>query len=250
MEFVRPSGLSVTPVVNVRESQDVLSAVKKPLPPCWVYGNPVVGLGSGYRPVAVNMEPIQSAVLILGDIGAAKDPKPVNIKDLPAQQRASVLAKLKHISCFGIKSGVTTTLVQAENLCGSVVEVMPQQGLGQTFLPTKAAFQWSADRWVGLITRLQTAQGSSMKNLHGTDERIHQAQLVVVPASNSSWGYGMYVHPSLGADAVKKIQAQFAGVKPGNAPLLQALDLGKEFRFAAPDDAAAQAMRKLLALKP
>ncbi len=48
---------------------------------------------------------------------------------------------------------------------------MPQQGLGQSYLPTKAAFHWQADRWVGLITRLQTAQASTMKSHHGTDER-------------------------------------------------------------------------------
>src|SRR6478735_2161687 len=80
MEFIRPTGLPVTPVINIKETQDVLTAVKRPSPPCWVYGNPVVGLASGYKPVAVNMEPIQSSVLILGDIGKEKDGKPVDVK--------------------------------------------------------------------------------------------------------------------------------------------------------------------------
>ena len=159
VEFIRPTGLSVAPVVNIKETQDVLAAVKKPVPPCWIYGNPVVGLASGYRPAAVNMEPIQSAVLILADVGAVKDGKPVELKSLPADQQAKVLAKLKASSCYGMKSGVTTALVKTDNLCGTVVEVTPQQGLGQSYLPTKAAFQWQADRWVGLITRLQTAAG-------------------------------------------------------------------------------------------
>jgi len=245
--FVRPTGLSVSPVVNVRETQDVLNAVKKPGPPCWIYGNPVVGLASGYRPVAVNMEPIQSAVLILADIGKVKDGKPVELKTLSAEQQAKVLAKLKTISCYGMKSGVTTSLVKAENLCGTVVEVMPQQGLGQSYLPTKAAFHWQADRWVGLITRLQTARASSMKSHHGTDERIHVAKLFIVPATNASWGYGLYVRPDAPADAVKKATHQFTGLKTTDALLLKALDLGKTFGFATPSEAAVAGMKKSLA---
>ena len=247
IEFVRPTGLSVSPVLNIRETQDVLTAVKKPDPPCWIYGNPVVGLVSGYRPVAVNMEPIQSAVLILADVGAVKDGKPVELKTLPPDQQAQVLAKLKTTSCYGMKSGVTTALVQAENLCGQVVEVMPQQGLGQSYLPTKAAFQWQADRWVGLITRLQTAQGSTMKSHHGTDERIHLAKLFIVPATNPSWGYGLYVRPDVPADIAKKAASQFTGLKTANALLLKALDLGKTYEFATPAEPAVAGMKKSLA---
>lgn len=250
IDFVRPTGLSVAPVLNIRETQDVLSGVRKPVPPCWVYGNPVVGLASGYRPVAINVDPIQSAVLILADIGTVKDGKPVDLKSLPPEQQAKVLAKLKTTSCFGMKSGVTTSLVKAENFCGTVVEVMPQQGLGQSYLPTKAAFHWQADRWVGLITRLQSAQSASMKSHHGTDERIHLAQLVVVPATNASWGYGLYVHPGAPAEATKKAAAQFISLKTNNALLLKALDLGAKYEFATPSDAAVQAMKKSLATEP
>lgn len=247
IEFIRPTGLSVSPVLNIKETQDVLLAVKKPDPPCWVYGNPVVGLASGYRPLAVNMESIQSAVLILGDIGTVKDGKPLELKSLSPDRQAEVLAKLKTTSCYGMKSGVTTSLVKAENLCGSVIEVTPQQGLGQSYLPTKAAFHWQADRWVGLITRLQTAQASTMKGHHGTDERIHMAQLFIVPATHSSWGYGLYAHPSVQADAVKKATGQFTGLKTPHALLLKALDLGQAYEFASPSEAAVAAMKKSLA---
>ncbi|MGH8829972.1 MAG: hypothetical protein ACREXV_02635 [Polaromonas sp.] len=250
LEFLRPTGLSVSPVLNIKETQDVLTAVKRSTPPCWVYGNPVVGLASGYRPVAVNMDPIQAAVLILGDIGTAKDSKPVELKSLPADQQAKVLAKLKSANCFGMKSGVTTSLVKAEKLCGNVTEVLPQQGLGQSYLPTKAAFHWQVDRWAGLITRLQTAQASTMKSHHGTDERIHMAQLFIVPASNPSWGYGLYVRPDVPADAVKKAIALFDGLKTANPLLLKALDLGGKFDFETPSEAAAQAMRKALETSP
>lgn len=250
IDFVKPTGLSISPVLNIRETQDVLNAVKKAVPPCWVYGNPVVGLASGYRPVAINVDPIQSAVLILADIGTVKDGKPVELKSLPPEQQAKVLAKLKTTSCFGMKSGVTTSLVKAENFCGTVVEVMPQQGLGQSYLPTKAAFHWQADRWVGLITRLQSAQAATMKNHHGTDERIHMAQLVVVPATHASWGYGIYVHPNAPADALKKAAVQFMSLKTTSPLLLKALDLGVKYEFATPSDAAVQAMKKSLAFGP
>lgn len=250
VDFIRPTGLSVTPVLNIRETQDVLTAVKKPAPPCWVYGNPVVGLASGYRPVAVNMDPIQSAILILADIGTVKDGKPVELKTLPAAEQAKVLAKLKTTSCFGMKSGVTTSLVKAENFCGTVVEILPQQGLGQSYLPTKAAFHWQADRWAGLITRLQSAQAATMKSHHGTDERIHMAQLVIVPTSNASWGYGLYVHPGASADAVKKAASLFDSLKNANPLLLKALDLGAKFDFETPSDALVEAMKKSLAFGP
>jgi hypothetical protein len=250
VDFVRPTGLSVTPVLNIRETQDVLTAVKKPAPPCWVYGNPVVGLASGYKPVAVNMDPIQSAVLILADIGTVKDGKPVELKTLPAADQAKVLAKLKTTSCFGMKSGVTTSLVKAENFCGTVVEILPQQGLGQSYLPTKAAFHWQAERWAGLITRLQSAQAATMKSHHGTDERIHMAQLVIVPTANSSWGYGLYVHPGAPADVMKKAASLFDSLKNANPLLLKALDLGAKFDFDTPSDAVVEAMKKSLAFGP
>lgn len=250
VEFIRPTGLSVTPVINIRETQDVLTAIRKPAPPCWVYGNPVVGLASGYRPVAVNMDPIQSAVLILADIGTVKDGSPVELKTLPADQQAKVLAKLKTTSCFGMKSGVTTSLVKAQNFCGTVVEILPQQGLGQSYLPTKAAFHWQADRWAGLITRLQSAQAATMKSHHGTDERIHMAQLVIVPTTNASWGYGLYVHPGASADATKKAATLFDNLKNANPLLLKALDLGAKFDFETPSDAVVEAMKKTLAFGP
>jgi hypothetical protein len=246
VEFIRPTGLSVTPVLNIKDVQDVRAGVGRTVPPCWIYGNPVIGLASGYRAVSVNLDTIQSAVLILGDMGTVKDGKPRQLKELPADEQARVLAKLKTASCFGMKSGVTTAHVQAQNLCGTVVEVPPQQGLGQSYLPTKAAFQWQPDRWVGLITRLQAAQASTLKGHYGTDERLHMAQLVVVPATQPSWGYGIYTHPAAPPDAVKKATLLFSGLKGGSPLLLKALDLGSNFEFAAPSETELQAMRTSL----
>ena len=91
-----------------------------------VFGNPVVGLASGYRPVAVNTEEIRPAVLVLGDPGSEKDPKPVDAAKLAPDARARLAGKMKTATCFGIKSGVTTALVKAEKLCGTGVEVTRQ----------------------------------------------------------------------------------------------------------------------------
>ena len=250
IDFIRPSGLSVAPVLNIREVQEVQVAVKRPVPPCWIYGNPVMGLGSGYRPVMVNTDPIQSAILILADVKPAKDGKPVELKDLPAPEQARVLAKLRGAPCFGIKSGVTTELVKAERLCGDVLELLPQKGLGQSYLPSKAALQWQADKWVGLITRLSSARSATMQNQFGADERVHYAQLLVVPAKNASWGYGLYAHPGLPPETVKKAAILFTSLKSPGAPLLRALDLGSQYEFATPSEEQILAMAKALAITP
>jgi hypothetical protein len=149
-----------------------------------------------------------------------------------------------------MKSGVTTSLVKAQSLCGTVSEVMPQQGLGQSYLPTKAAFHWQADRWAGLITRLESAEAATLKAHYGTDERIHMAQLIVVPATNPSWGYGLYVRADIPADVVKKATAHFTNFRSTNPVLLKALDLGSKYEFSTPSEAAAQAMRKSLDAAP
>ena len=248
--FLRPTGLSVSPVLNIRETQDVLTAIKRPTPPCWVYGNPVVGLSSGYKPVSVNVDSIQSAVLILSSVNSVKDAKSIDVQTLSASERAKVLARLKGTSCFGMKSGVTTALVKAEQLCGEVVEVLPQQGLGQSYLPTKAAFAWHSDKWVGLITRLSSARTANMQNQFGPDGKVHYAQLLVVPAVNASWGYGLYAHPAVAADAIARTSTAFAQLANPIPPLMRALDLGETFKFSTPSEVSAKAMVKTLGIEP
>ena len=86
-----------------------------------------------------------------------------------------------------------------------------------------------------------------MKSHHGTDERIHMANLFIVPATNPSWGYGLYVRPDVPADAVKKATAQLTSLKTTNAVLLKALDLGKTYEFATPSASAVASMKDVLA---
>ncbi|MBI5278401.1 MAG: hypothetical protein HY854_18320 [Burkholderiales bacterium] len=249
-EFLGRTGLSSFPVLNVSGADEAMAALKRGQPPCWVYGNPVVGLASGYRPVAVNTEEIQSAVLLLADAGSEKDPKPVELSKLGADEQAKLRARLKASTCFGIRSGVTTALVKAEKLCGKVVEVIPQAGLGQSYLPTKAAFEWQSERWVGLITRVQGARNTTMKNHIGSDPKFHNARLVVVPTQKSSWGYGIYLRPEVTADVTKKVVAQFATLKQPSPSLARALDVGQSFKFASLAQSEVDAMRAALDMAP
>lgn len=248
--FLTRAGLPVTPVVSISNLGEALAAVKSARPPCWVYGNPVVGLASGYRPIAVNTEEIRAGILVVGDPGTVADPQPVELSSLSPDEQGKAIAKLKQASCFGIKSGVTTALVKSEKICGTVVDVKPQTGLGQSYLPTKAAFEWHPDHWVGVITRVQSAKNASMKSQIGGDPKIHQARLLVVPTRSASWGYGLYLRPDAGADAGKRVETLFAGLKQPSAPLAHALDVGATFHFVTPSAAEADAMRGSLDLTP
>lgn len=133
---------------------------------------------------------------------------------------------------------------------GKAVEIVPQQGLGQSYLRTKAAFHWQAGRWAGLITRLQSAQSSTSKTHFDFDERIHMAQLVVVPAANASWGYGIYVHPDVSGDLLKKTVSRFTALKTTGPLFLRTPDLSGKYEFATPSDDAIQTMKKALAAEP
>lgn len=249
-DFLARAGLSASPVINVSNLDETVAAVKRAKPPCWVFGNPVVGLASGYRPVAVNNEQIESAVLVLGEAGAAENPKPVELAKLMPEEQAQVLAKLRGASCFGIRSGVTTALVKAEGLCGKVVDVSPQTGLGQSYLPTKAAFEWRPGRWVGLVTRARSARSATMSQQIGADPGVHHARLIVVPTKHSSWGYGLYVRADVPEQLANRAAAQFAALTHPGASLARALDVEATFRFVTPRASDIDAMRVALEIAP
>ncbi|AMO23198.1 hypothetical protein GCM10027034_43330 [Ramlibacter solisilvae] len=247
-EFIGRGGLSASPVVNVSSLEEAVAAVKGPRPPCWVYGNPVVGLASGYKPIAVNTEEIKAAILLLGDLGSEKDPKPVELSQLKPDEQAQVLDRLRQATCFGMQSGVTTALVKAEKRCGKVADVPPKIGLGQSYLPTKAAFEWRPDRWVGVITRVQGARSASMHNQIGADPKIHHARLFVIPTKQTSWGYGIYVRHDTPADVAARTLALFDGLKskPPSPSLARALDVGAKFEFDPLKGSEVDAMRVAL----
>lgn len=247
VDFLKPSGLSVSPVTNVRDEEDVARELKRAQPPCWVYGNPVVGLASGYTPVTVNTDPISAAVLVVADEGAEKGSKPVQLRTLPQPEQARVLDRLKKSECFGIKGGVTTALVKGEKLCGTMTELPPQQGLGQSFLVVKAAFAWKPGHWVGLVTREKSALAATMDGKISSDPRIANARLVVVPIARTSWGYGLYVSDRAPADAVRNAVRQFSTLAGSRHSLQKALDIDDKPQFAAPSATEVQTMRAAIA---
>lgn len=225
------TGLPTQPLQSIKRS-DSLKALKKP--PCWIFGNPVVGLFNGYRAAVVNAESIQPAVLLIGDAGAGKDVTPVTVSSLSDAQKASLLERLKKTKCFGIASGVTTTVVKTEGLCGSVEEVTPHSGLGQSFLATKAGFEWDERTWIGVITRDSSALRTSMKSVIGKSTQLSSAKLVVIPSKSAVFGYGLYVHASVSDADTKKAVAAFMAITAPTKGQIIALDLGSKFKFVVP----------------
>ena len=61
IDFIRPLRLPVAPLFDVKKTQDILGAIKRPVPRCWICGFQVDGLSAGYRLVSVNIDLIQSA---------------------------------------------------------------------------------------------------------------------------------------------------------------------------------------------
>ena len=136
-----------------------------------------------------------------------------------------------------------------KKLCGELVEILPQRGLRQNYLPTKAAFQWQARKWVGLVTRLSSARTANMQNQFVTDERVHFAQLLIVPTSETSWGHGLYVHPGVAPEPVRDSK-YLRLVEELNPGILRALGLGRKFEFALPSQADTRAMSRNLVIVP
>jgi hypothetical protein len=225
------TGLPTQPLQVIKRA-DSIKTLKKP--PCWIFGNPVVGLSNGYRAAVVNTESIQPAVLLIGDAGAAKDATPVLLSSLPDAQKTSLLERLKKTKCFGIASGVTTSVVKAEGICASVEEVTPHSGLGQSFLATKAGFEWDERHWVGFITRDSSALRTSMKGVIGKSSQLGDAKLVVIPAKAAIFGYGLYLHASVSEADAKKSVAAFMAISTPTKGQIIALDLGAKFKFAVP----------------
>lgn len=225
------TGLPTQPLQNIKRADDIKTLKK---PPCWVFGNPVVGLSSGYRAAVINTEVIQPAVLLIGDAGAGKDVTPAILSSLPEAKRTSLLERLKKTKCYGIANGVTTTVVKTESLCGTVEEVTPHSGLGQSYLTSKAGFEWDETRWVGVITRDSSALRTSLKGVIGKSSQLSDAQLVVIPSRQTIFGYGLYVHASVPDADMKKAVAAFMAISAPSSGQVIALDLGAKFKFVVP----------------
>jgi hypothetical protein len=55
LAVIARTGLPAQPLRGVKRIEDIKAL---PRPPCWIFGNPMVGLGSAYRAAVVNTESI------------------------------------------------------------------------------------------------------------------------------------------------------------------------------------------------
>ncbi len=232
--FISRTGLPVAPLYSIRQITDITFSGKTPY--CWIYGNPVIGLQSGYKVAVVNTELVHPAVLAITSVppGAPTDAAPVALASLPPAEQRNVLDRLKRSRCMGTTAGIEAAVVKAEGICAMVEDISPQAAIGQQGLYAKAAFAWEPDNWAGVATRDASAMKASMKGLAGRSEQVHQARLVVVPTQGASVGFGLYVHASVPDATVKKAVAAFQGLNAPSKPLAIALDLGPQYSFVVP----------------
>jgi hypothetical protein len=232
--FIAKLGLPAQPLYSIKKVDDITASGRAPY--CWIYSNLVVGVMSGYKPVAVNTEAVQPAVLAITNVvaGGAPDAPAVHLKNLPAAEQKAVLDQLQRSRCMGTASGVEAAIVKAEGLCAYVEDVAPQATVGQQGLIAKAAFAWEEGAWAGIATREASALAATTRNLAGRSEKLHHARLVVVPTKSTSMGFGLYVHASVPEATVKKAVAAFKELASPSKPLAIALDLGPQFSFVTP----------------
>lgn len=247
--FIGRTGLPQAPLYSIKRVDEVTASARTPY--CWIYSNAVLGLLSGYRPVAVNAESVHPAVLAItrAVAGAPAGAGAVSIKSLPAAEQKEVLDRLTRSKCLGTAGGVEAAIVRAEGLCGRVEDVAAQSAMGQQGLIAKAAYEWEEEAWTGLATHQAAALQTHVKGLAGRSEKLQSARLVVVPTRATSYGFGLYVHPSVPEATARKALATFQQLAAPSKPLATALDLGPDFRFVSPSGDQLSTLTQALGLR-
>jgi hypothetical protein len=90
---------------------------------------------------------------------------------------------------------------------------------------------------------------ANLNGLAGKSEKVHDARLVVVPTRGSSFGFGLYVHPSVDTGVVKKASAAFQSLTAPSKPLAVALDLGPQFSIVVPTQQQVEATASAIGLR-
>jgi hypothetical protein len=247
--FINSTGLPTTPLYSIKHVDEVTASTRAPY--CWIYSNPVFGLLSGYKPVVVNSEIVQPAVLAITDAlpNGRKDAGVVVLKSLSEADQLAVLDKMKRSKCMGTAGGLETEIVKTEALCARVDVVPAQVAVSQQGLIARAAYEWEDQAWVGVATREALAGKASMKGLAGRTEKVHMARLILIPTKNTSLGFGLYVHPSVTEATIKKAASAFQRLSSPSEPLAIALDLGPKFAFIAPTTEQMEKMGAAIGLK-
>ena len=88
--FMATTGLPTSPMYSVKQIDEVPSSGYTPY--CWIYANQVMGLTSGYKPIVVNLEAGQPAVLVISSAvaGGQKDGGAVQLKSLDTKEQLAV----------------------------------------------------------------------------------------------------------------------------------------------------------------
>lgn len=247
--FIGRTGLPAAPLYPIKRIDDVTASGRAPY--CWIYSNSVVGFLSGYKLAVVNSELIQPAVLAIANVapGGKRDPEAVPLKSLSEAEQKSLLDQLRRSKCMGTASGIEVAVAKAEGICAQVEDVAPQVAVGQQGLIARAAYAWEEQSWTGVVTREAPALKVSMQGLAGRFDSVHRARLVVVPTKATSFGFGLYVHPSVPEAIVKKAVAAFQGLSSPSKPLAIALDLGPQFSFVVPSTAQVEKMAEAIGFR-
>lgn len=247
--FIAKTGLPSAPLYSIKRTDDVTASGRTPY--CWIYSNTVVGLLSGYRPVVVNSELTQPAVLAITHVveGSTPGQRAVLLKNLPKAEQQAILEKMQRSRCMGTAASVEAAIVKAEALCAYVEDVAAEKAVGQQGLIARAAFAWEDQSWTGVATREAAGLNATTKGLAGKTDKVHVAKLVVIPTRSTSFGFGLYVHPSVPEAAVKKAAAAFQGLSAPSKPLATALDIGAQYSFVVPSAEQIEAMKKALGLR-
>ena len=232
--FMDTTGLPTSGMYAVKQVDEVTSPGRAPY--CWLYVNQVFGLLSGYKPVVVNTEIGQPAVLVITSAvaGWPCDPGAVAFGTLHANEQGALLDQLKRSKCVGTTGGVDSEIVKAEGLCAIVVAVSAQSAMGQQGLIARAAYEWDDRSWAGVVTRNSTGLKTNLKGFAGKSDNVHLARLVSVPTRSTSMGFGLYVHASVPEAVIRKSTAAFQNLSAPSLALAVALDLGPKFAFAVP----------------
>lgn len=236
------TGLPTKPLVNIKRKDELLELTKSARPPCWIVGNPVAGLGAGYKAAAINVEPIRAFVFMLAEReGAAQDSGPVALDTLAPVEQAKMRDRLRKSRCFGLGLDTAAEIVRTEGLCARVEDVALRSGIGSQVLPGKAVFEWSEQEWTAFVTADPSLGKTNLQGLPGRSPKGASAKLVGISAKTEGMGHGLYVHPSIGDIERLKAASVFLDISAPAKPLAAALDLGPSFSFAVPN--AAQTSR-------
>ena len=236
--FMARSGLPAKPMSVIRRKDDATELARSTRPPCC--------MGLGYKVAVVNIEPVRPVVYLLSEGQGSGTTGPLPIESLAAAEQTRLRERLKKSRCFGMDADTSTALVRAQGMCAKVDDVAPRSGIGPQVLPVKAAFDWSEPSWTAFVMPASAPSAFSLKGLAGKSDKVASARIVAIASKVESFGYGLYVHPSVGEIERLKAASIFLDISEPARPLAGALDLGPKFSFQVPT--AAQVVRMESAL--